>query len=595
MAGRVVSGEDLEQPRRGPGGGSTDQARPVPVGTRRADAIPSRRSLVVVVVGICMLVVAVVGAGLWHDRTRRLEAAHREATTLAYVLQEQTASMLQAADLALLGVAEAMRREPGLPEHDPAFENSLRRLTGHVPAVRALFVIGTDGFIVQDSDRDTPRRNLADRDYFKAHIQGPDRGLFIGRPAVSRSVNHWFIGLSRRVETPEGAFAGVAAAAVDVRYFEGFYQDLGLEAGDVITLATPDGLLVARQPRADTRIGQPLAPGDDHGLLVRGLARAGSGSFQTASGIDGRTRIFGYHAIDGQPLVVLVGLSQERVLASWWRGVVAATVATVFSVALAALSLWLAVRYGRREAAAQARLAEAAKLEALGRLTGGVAHDFGNLLQVMSSALRLLGNRSSEDARAREVVKQGVAALERGKSQVARLLGIARPQEMRVQEVDINALLTSMETLLRSAAAPKARIELALAADLQRCRADPAHLDAAILNLVVNARDALPPGRPGQGVIRISTRNCDEAAMSCDGHWLDPGRFVCVTVRDDDLGMTPEVRRRALEPFFTTKGEHGTGIGLAQVHGFVRELGGHMQIESEISVGTAVHLYLPRA
>jgi hypothetical protein len=132
------------------------------------------------------------------------------------VLEEQTASVLGAADLALLGIAEGLRGDPALREHDPAFEDSLRRMLGNLPAVRALFVIGPDGFIVRDSDRDTPRRNLADRDYFRVHAEEPNRGFFVGEPLVSRSVRTWFVGLSRRVETPQGGFAGVATAALDV-------------------------------------------------------------------------------------------------------------------------------------------------------------------------------------------------------------------------------------------------------------------------------------------------------------------------------------------------------------------------------------------
>ena len=456
-------------------------------------------------------------------------------------------------------------------------------------------MIGVDGFITQDTDRDTPHRNLADRDYFQVHVNGPDRGMFVGHPLISRSVDTWFIGLSRRVETPAGGFAGVAAAAVDARYFESFYEDLGIRSGDVITLATRDGVLVARQPRADDRVGEPIVRDQSENPLTKALARDRGGTFDTASGIDGRPRIFGYRAIDGRPLVVLVGLSQDRVLASWWQGVAVASAATLAVMAFGIFVVRLAMRHSRREEAARQRLDEAATLEALGRLTGGVAHDFNNLLQALTSTLRLLRCSPAAAARAQGILAHGLAAAERGRLLVAQLLRIAQWRDVRPQEVDVNALIGEMTALLRGAASPGARVELNLAEDLHRCRADPARLDAAILDLVVNAREALTPGREGEGVIRIATANCSGPVVLCDTRRLDPGRFIRVSVQDDGAGMPPEVRRHALEPFFSSKGESGPGIGLPQIHAFVRELGGDMQIESEPGAGTRVSLYLPRA
>ncbi|WP_409337844.1 ATP-binding protein [Afipia sp. P52-10] len=122
------------------------------------------------------------------------------------------------------------------------------------------------------------------------------------------------------------------------------------------------------------------------------------------------------------------------------------------------------------------------------------------------------------------------------------------------------------------------------------CRADPARLEAALLNLIVNARDALGERH---GSIRISTKGCDEPVLAQDG--LEAGKFVCLSVRDDGPGMPKEILRRAMEPFFTTKGDRGTGLGLSQVHAFMREMGGDMMIESEVGVGTAINLLLPRA
>jgi signal transduction histidine kinase len=567
-----------------PPAGSIDNG-PVVVGAL------SWRVLVLVVAAICAVAAIIVALSEWSDRERRLNVARHQAETLARVLDEQTTAMVRGTDLALLAIAESLRRDTSLRQHDPDFEDTLRRLLENLPAVRALFVVGPDGFIMQDSDRHTPRASLADRDYFDAHRTAPDRGLFVGQPLVSRSVGTWFMGMSRRVQTAQGEFAGVVAAALEVRYFELLYEELGLGPDDVIALVRRDGTLVARQPRADDRIGKPLMSGNGQSVLENALARARAGSFEVTSAIDGTSRIFGYRAREDHPLVVIVGLSREQVLMPWRTSAATASVAMAAAFMLASLLLWVAMRHARREAAVQTRVIEAARLEALGRLTSGVAHDFNNLLQSMSAALRLLGKFTRDDPRAAEVIQQGLASMERGRNLVGQLLDVARPQALQMRDLDVNALLAEMTTLLKNAAQPSARIELDLAPDIQPCRADPSRLEAAVLNLVVNARDALGPRN---GSIQVSTQTCVEAIVAHDGHKLEPGKFVCVTVRDNGVGMPAEVRRRAMEPFFTTKGERGTGLGLAQVYTFMREIGGDMKIESEPGVGTAVHLYLPR-
>lgn len=556
--------------------------------------IRSRRTVIVAVASIS-IVAAGVALIQWRQLERRLEEARQEAARLARLLEEHTAAAVWAADLALIGIAESLGRQPNLPEHDPAFEDSLRRLLAKLPAVRALFVVGVDGFINQDSDPDTPRRNLADRDYFQAHVGGSDRGLYMDAPLISRSVGTWFVGLSRRVETEQREFIGVAVAALELRYIERFYEELGLRADDVITLTTRDGVLFARTPRADERVGRRLGPDDGPSALERALALAPVGTFDAVSTIDGVPRLFAYRALADHPLVVVVGLSRERVVASWLADAASAALATFVAFALAALLMWLAMRYARAEAAAQARVAEATRLSALGRLTSGVAHDFANLLQAMDAALSALRQRIPEDAYASQVIEHSLASLERGRSLVTQLLGVARPKESLPQRLDLNATLEGMATLLRNAAAPMAKLELELADDLPHCLADPGGLETALLNLVVNARDAMQRGRAERGSVRISTGNCAEPIPTDAGRTLAAGRFVRVSVQDNGAGMSPEVRRRALEPFFTTKGEKGTGLGLAQVDDFVRQSGGVMQIETKVGGGTAVHLYLPRA
>lgn len=182
--------------------------------------------------------------------------------------------------------------------------------------------------------------------------------------------------------------------------------------------------------------------------------------------------------------------------------------------------------------------------------------------------------------------------MEQGRNLVAQLLNITR-REVTVEELDINAVLSSMTTLLNSVASPKATVHLNLATDLHHCRIDSSRLGAAILNLVMNACDAIPEDSEAAGLIVITSANCRSQSRGIGES--GEANFVSVTVRDNGTGMLPEVRQRALEPFFTTKGKQGTGLGLAQVHTFVTDMGGTMEIESDIGKGTTVHLRFPQA
>jgi signal transduction histidine kinase len=302
--------------------------------------------------------------------------------------------------------------------------------------------------------------------------------------------------------------------------------------------------------------------------------------------------LFGYRALPEHPLVVLVGLSKDSVLAPWRQGATVAGLATASAVGLSVFLWWLALHYARREAEAQAASAQTAKLEAIGRTTSGVAHDFNNILTAMGGALRLLGKRLTDDQHAAKIVDQGLISVEQGRNLVAQLLNVTR-QDVTVEELDINTVLRSMTTLLSSVASPRARVHIDLAIDLHHCRIDSSRLGAAVLNLVMNACDAMPKDREAAGLIVISSSN--SGSQPSDVGASEEASFVSVTVRDNGAGMDPKVLKRALEPFFTTKGKNGTGLGLSQVHTFVQDMGGSLEIESEEGKGTAVHLRFPRA
>jgi signal transduction histidine kinase len=242
---------------------------------------------------------------------------------------------------------------------------------------------------------------------------------------------------------------------------------------------------------------------------------------------------------------------------------------------------------------AEATLHQVQKMEAIGHLTGGIAHDFNNLLQVMIGNLDLIQRAAADDPR---IVKYAVAAEQaalRGSELTSGLLAFARRQTLQAVPVNINALLREFEPILMRTLGAMIRFDITLAPELPRCVADPAHFQSAVLNLVINARDAMPDG----GVLSLSTRVGTLCAEDLAGNAdASPGAFVGVSVRDTGVGMSAEVLARVFEPFFTTKeAGKGTGLGLSQVYGFARQSGGHIGLASTSNEGTEATLWLPVA
>ncbi|RWC81136.1 MAG: response regulator [Mesorhizobium sp.] len=242
---------------------------------------------------------------------------------------------------------------------------------------------------------------------------------------------------------------------------------------------------------------------------------------------------------------------------------------------------------------AESQMRQMQKMEAVGQLTGGIAHDFNNMLAVILSAMNLAQRKLKRGEHDIEkLVEAATDAASRAADLTSRLLAFSRLQPLAPQVVDTNRLLTGMSDLLRRALGEGIRIETVLAGGLWKTHADPSQLENAILNLAVNARDAMD--NDGKLTIETVNSHLDEAYASTHAE-LAPGQYVMIAVTDTGAGMSPEVIAKAFEPFFTTKpANKGTGLGLSQVFGFVKQSGGHVNIYSEPGEGTTIKIYLPR-
>jgi PAS domain S-box-containing protein len=243
--------------------------------------------------------------------------------------------------------------------------------------------------------------------------------------------------------------------------------------------------------------------------------------------------------------------------------------------------------------AMQEQLHQSQKMEAIGQLTGGVAHDFNNLLTVILGNLESLARYVPEAPRARRALGQATRGAQRAATLTSQLLAFSRRQPLNPKPTDANRLVNGMSDLIRRSLGESIAIETVLAAGVWRIEVDSNQLENALLNLAVNARDAMPHG--GKLTLETTNAHIDEqyAAQYAE---ISPGQYVLISVSDTGAGMTPEVLARAFDPFFTTKplGE-GTGLGLSQVFGFVKQSGGHIKLYSEVGQGTTVKIYLPRS
>lgn len=531
---------------------------------------------------------ALVASLVLAGRDVAFERSQRSTAGFASILAGEIGHAFQAVHLTLGAVADAYHLEGAPSRNDAAFQQMMLRRLRDLPFVRSIFLIGPDGWLTHDTDYPrTPDVSLADRGYFKLHQADPALDSAVSGPILSRSGTGWFLAATRRLGHA-GTFEGVAVAAVQSGYFREQFRRIALGAGDFIALFNREGVLVARHPHGEEGIGTAYG---HIPLFSTHLPESATGSYFTRNSMVPGPRVVSYRAIEGTPLVIAVSRSNAGALSEWRRTAIGAAVAMSALTLVLALFVFYVIREHLRDERARQRREQAEKLEALGQLTGSIAHDFGNMLHVVSLNLAVL----REDPADRHVKDQAIAvaqqAVRRSAGLIEHLLHFARRRPLNPTRADLAAALAAAKELLEHAAGPFAQVVIEPAADLPEVVCDTNQLETALVNLVVNARDAMG----GSGSIVLRTYLCDDD----DGAEVNPARpgaaFVCLAIADSGSGMPEGVRKRALEPFFTTKGEAGTGLGLSQVYGFMQQLGGSIRLDSSPGQGTTVHLFFPVA
>jgi signal transduction histidine kinase len=507
-----------------------------------------------------------------------LDRGQRAAAAFVSLAEREVSRTFQATFLTLGAVGDAYQLKPRPPKNDPDFREMMQRRLKDVPFLRALFIIGPEGWILHDTDYPkTPVVSLADRPYFRAHASDPTLGVAAWPPLQSRSSTGWFLPLSRRLGR-QAEFEGVVVAALQAAHFSEQFRRVGLPEGYVISLFNTDGTLVATYPPVG-EVGRSYAQ-------LPEFARARhkpADTFWADQGLVGGERLVSYRVVDAAPFVVRVSRGRNDVLEQWRHTALGAVVAmTALTLALAALSRRL-IADARREARARERRVQAEKLQALGQLSGGMAHDFANQLNVVRVNIALLRKRSQDD----EVVTKALDTMERavtsGRQVTERLLSFARRRPVTMAPVRLDEWVEAARPLMAQVLGAHIALHVELERGVPPTVCDANELDVVLVNLLTNARDAMQGA--GRVIVRVWARDPGEPR----------GHVVALSVKDDGPGMTEEVRRRALEPFFSTKGEAGTGLGLYQVRDFMQQVGGQMTIVSSVGQGTEVRLFFPVA
>ena len=541
----------------------------------------------------------------WQDWLSVVGESERDVSQTADTEREHALNVLETDQLIIRLVDERIRSlswdqiASSRPLHEYLVDLRL-----HYPQLQAIGIVDASGRL-RSSSLAFPLPIVQERgrwDFFQKARDG-EEGLIIGavRPGGAKLAEPHFA-LARRRSSTDGQFDGVIAVSVLPRFFaEVWQQNSRGSAGQVTDLVRGDLKVLTRVPPAAL---DHLDPGSQ---IVADMRRGVEAMVRNISSIDEIDRLVTYRRIPGFDALIISGQDVAVLRARWYKdlltygSIFAAVILALTSMALTATRHMQnerhAVRQWReaidelsREAdlrhLTERQLAQAEKLEALGKVTGGFAHDFGNILSAIKLNLDCLRGRLTSDED-EKTLEDSINEAELGAQAVRSLLTFARHKSLERDIIDLSVVLPRAETLLRQAVGSISDLHLDVEPGTWRVTANTNQLELGLLNLAVNARDAMPDG----GRIRLATRN---VVLNGTPEMLT-GEFVAVSLSDTGAGMPPDVVARAIEPFFTTKAEgSGTGLGLSQVYGFAKDCGGTIVIESTVGRGTTVTIYLPR-
>lgn len=596
-----------------------------------------RTRLLILVIAAMLVPAILVGLRFAQNRTSEINAALANLSATADEISKDLDEKIQGTAQLHYGLARARDLDTSDKAACSAFLSAVRE---EYPQFTGILTVTPDGGLFCDSLRTNRILDLRDRAYFRQALTA--HGTVTLEPVFGRLTGTSVLQIAYPARTESGDLKFILLASLNLRKFAEY--DNRLLKGKAVLLVDRKGtVLVAPQGKAwNAPAGSSIADTN----LFRFAAAADREPFHETKDAEGRTHVW---AVARSPsardagLYVMAGLSKDGLVAAANRRLYEdlAMLAVASLLLLAGVWLLATLGVGRQvgRLAAMARklglgdltaripephprgelgglmtllngtaeslerqrvaidelnqkLSQSQKMEAMGQLTGGVAHDFNNLLTVILGNSEYLAEKLAANKELHKIADSIATAAERGSDLTRSLLAFARKQPLMPMDIDIGQKVLGMEQLLRRTLGEHIECEFLLDRGLWKASVDPGQLASALLNLVLNARDAMPQG--GKLAVEVRNMSLGESDLDVNGE-ARPGDYVMVGVNDTGSGMIAEVASRAFEPFFTTKEVgKGTGLGLSMVYGFAKQSGGSMQIRSEPGHGTAVKLFFPR-
>ncbi len=559
------------------------------------EAVASLRSLRTMLLLCLMVPVLLFGAFAAY----RYVQVHREAEVrldrTLRIAKEHALKVLETNETLLRHIVDLAEDFPGSPRDAGQLHRQLRALAGDKPQLQSIWVLNADGrALASDRFEQVPDVLFNDRAYFVWHQEHQGKGpIYFSEVLMGRATKSPFFDMSRGRVDAAGRFAGVVSVSLSPSYFARFHEDLAAdEPGLAITMFRQDGVVYSRWPALASAPTQMAADGP---VLARVRAGDTGGPIRGISSLDQQDRLLMFQRVGDYPVYLGTGLELGAIRAAWGREValiglfcavpvLGLVIAGIAAMKRARQSVDAARRLGEESEArlqVEEALRQSQKMEALGRLTGGVAHDFNNALMVISANLQLLKLTQPQ------VVGKQTEAIARAVSNAAnltrQLLAFSRRQPLLPQPVSLQERLPQLKDLLVPVLGSQVPLSITVHETTAPIEVDMAELELALINLAVNAKDAMPQG----GIFRVEASNAQAPEPM-------RGPAVVIEASDTGAGIPGDVLARVFEPFFTTKpvGE-GTGLGLSQVYGLCQRSGGTAEVRSTPGTGTTVAMYFP--
>lgn len=502
-----------------------------------------------------------------------LQQAHRLSTLIDHELNAQ------------IDILRTVAQSPLLddPPDRAAFFDYAQRVQGELPLWTTIVLSDTEGNRLVDAPL----------------LVGGAEGKVVDMKSLTRSVEKRapVVGGIRRgprgraafaVRTPvvrDGAVVAVVSAVIMPKAFRDLLLDGALPAGWIGAVVDSEGRLVARSGGPSELIGQPAS---DSALAAR--ARGGEGIYDGAS-LEGMRTMTAYRVLPDHGWSVHVAIPRSLYLGPLRDALWLVGIGALLSLTLAGVFLWLLIRELRLRRREETAREEGVRLEALGRMTGGVAHDFNNLLGIVMSGAEIIQRKPQDQERVVRYADAILTAVARGQALTRQLAAFGRRSVHEPVRFRLQDRAADLAALLKRTTDSNIDISLTVPDGLWPIHADPNAMEVALINLAVNARDAMPDG----GSLSITAENRSLQERRGDGIGLT-GDYVALAVRDTGTGIPREHLGHIFEPFYTTKpADKGTGLGLSQVFGFAKQSGGTLTVSSTVGTGTTFTLYLPRA